>query len=381
MKRWVSGLVAGTLYLATLWAADPPKTQAPEAPKTGVAKASAARLLPEDPDKAWAIVEAEGKPPGPPAEWKGRQPTSDEVKAFRKQKATGSGIAADKAREFFERFKDHPKAVEARRLYRELLEASVSLGNEDKAAELQALGPDPEKEKEATVASAVTAKLQEAASKARRLQAQGMDAVLDDFEKSLVSLEKEFPARGEIYAAYLEVAQIRGGTKAKELVAKILKAEGVPPQIRATAEGIHKSQERVGKPVDLAFTATDGRKVDLAQMKGKVVLIDFWATWCGPCVSEIPNVVAAYERLHPKGFEIVGISFDQEADALKAFTRKHKMAWPQFFDGEGWKNRFGTEFGIRSIPAMWLVDKKGNLRDLDGRSDLAGKVEKLLAEP
>jgi hypothetical protein len=70
------------------------------------------------------------------------------VKAFRKQKATGSGIAADKAREFFERFKDHPKASEARRLYRELLEASVGLGNEDKAAELQALGPDPLKAKE-----------------------------------------------------------------------------------------------------------------------------------------------------------------------------------------------------------------------------------------
>jgi hypothetical protein len=91
--------------------------------------------------------------------------------------------------------------------------------------------------------------------------------------------------------------------------------------------------------------------------------------------------VAAYERLHPKGFEIIGISFDQESDALKAFTARHKMAWPQYFDGEGWKNKFGSEFGIRSIPAMWLVDKKGNLRDLEARAGLAERVEKLLAEP
>ena len=110
------------------------------------------------------------------------------------------------------------------------------------------------------------------------------------------------------------------------------------------------------------------------------MLIDFWATWCGPCVAEVPNVVAAYERLHPKGFEIVGISFDEEVDALKAFTAKHKMNWAQYFDGEGWKNKFGAEFGIRGIPAMWLVDKKGNLRDLEARTDLAAKVEKLLTE-
>lgn len=91
------------------------------APAQGSTAAVPARRLPNDADKAWAIVEAEGKPPTPPAEWKGRQPTSDEVKTFRQQKATGSGIAADKAREFNERFKDHPKAAESRRLYRELL--------------------------------------------------------------------------------------------------------------------------------------------------------------------------------------------------------------------------------------------------------------------
>jgi thiol-disulfide isomerase/thioredoxin len=136
----------------------------------------------------------------------------------------------------------------------------------------------------------------------------------------------------------------------------------------------------VGQPLDIKFTAVDGRAVDLAQMKGKVVLVDFWATWCGPCVGELPHVKEAYEKLHPKGFEIVGISLDSDKAKLEKFVKEKGMAWPQFFDGQGWKNSISSKFGIHSIPAMWLVDKKGNLSTINGREDLAGQVEKLLAQ-
>ena len=136
----------------------------------------------------------------------------------------------------------------------------------------------------------------------------------------------------------------------------------------------------VGKPLEIKFTSVDGRAVDLAELKGKVVLVDFWATWCGPCVGEIPHVKEAYEKLHPKGFEIVGISFDKDKAKLESFVKDKGMTWPQYFDGKMWDNDYGKKYGIQGIPAMWLVDKKGNLRDPNGRQDLAGKVEKLLAE-
>jgi thiol-disulfide isomerase/thioredoxin len=136
----------------------------------------------------------------------------------------------------------------------------------------------------------------------------------------------------------------------------------------------------IGQTVELKFNAVKGGKVDLATMKGKVVLIDFWATWCGPCVREIPSVVATYKKLHDKGFEIVGISLDSDKAALTKFIKDKEMPWPQYFDGKGWKNEISSNFGIRSIPAMWLVDKEGKLASTNARSNLEAEVEKLLAK-
>jgi thiol-disulfide isomerase/thioredoxin len=136
----------------------------------------------------------------------------------------------------------------------------------------------------------------------------------------------------------------------------------------------------LGQPVDIKFTSVDGKSVDVSEMQGKVVLIDFWATWCGPCVAEIPNVKAVYEKLHGKGFEIVGISFDNDRAKLHAFTTAQKMPWEQYCDEKGWKNDFGVKYGIHSIPTMWLVGKDGKLADTDARDNLQGKVEKLLAK-
>ena len=150
--------------------------------------------------------------------------------------------------------------------------------------------------------------------------------------------------------------------------------------IQSRLKALDAAAEVKKKPLDIAFKAIDGSEVDITKMKGKVVLVDFWATWCGPCMAEVPHVVETYKKLHEKGFEIVGISFDQDKSKLEKTIKEKGMTWVQFFDGKGWQNEIGQRFGINSIPAMWLVNKKGMVVDTEGRTDLEEKVTKLLKE-
>ncbi len=118
----------------------------------------------------------------------------------------------------------------------------------------------------------------------------------------------------------------------------------------------------VGSPFpDFNETDIHGKPISVGNYKGKIVLVDFWATWCGPCVGELPNVLKTYEKYHAKGFEIVGVSLDSDKSSLTAFIRSKKMSWQQFFDGQGWKNKIAQKYNVRSIPAAYLIDKDGNL--------------------
>jgi thiol-disulfide isomerase/thioredoxin len=137
--------------------------------------------------------------------------------------------------------------------------------------------------------------------------------------------------------------------------------------------------------IDLpAFTALDGRKVDLAAMRGKVVLVDFWSTNCGGCIQDLPKLKAVFERHHGKGFEIIGVAL-QNADGkreLQNMLDEYQVTWPQYYDGKGWRSDPALSNSVTDLPTNYLIDQQGRIVGFGTRKNpfKAEKIEVKLKE-
>jgi thiol-disulfide isomerase/thioredoxin len=138
--------------------------------------------------------------------------------------------------------------------------------------------------------------------------------------------------------------------------------------------------EAVGKPFDLEFyDASTGTPVSTRRLKGKVLVIDFWATWCGPCVAEMPRMKSLYADFRTRGVQFIGVSLDQGGsglDKLQAFVAENGISWPQYYQGNGWDSEFSKSWGIRAIPTVFVVDQEGKVYSDKAR----GKLETILPE-
>ncbi|MEX0324512.1 MAG: TlpA family protein disulfide reductase [Puniceicoccaceae bacterium] len=130
----------------------------------------------------------------------------------------------------------------------------------------------------------------------------------------------------------------------------------------------------------LSFSDLQGKAISLADYKGKVVLIDFWATWCPPCIAELPHLLETYRKFSDKGFEIIGISLDKDKEKLESFIAENKMHWPQYFDGKGWDNELSNKYAVSSIPTTYLIGPNGKIIAKDLRGDELEKAVRQAVE-
>ena len=146
-------------------------------------------------------------------------------------------------------------------------------------------------------------------------------------------------------------------------------------ELSKSFEGILRRLDLPGNVMKVTGMLLDGTPFDQKTLKGKVVLVDFWATWCGPCIAEIPNVLEQYEKYHDKGFEVIGISLDKDRDALEKFIAEKKIPWPILFEESagGWQHPMATYYGISGIPTVVLIGRDGKVITLDARGENLGE--------
>ena len=195
--------------------------------------------------------------------------------------------------------------------------------------------------------------------------------------------------------AVLYVEVLNNATKAAEIFKQVAKdypdtefgkhAKEVVPDLekQAAAQKIQDGLTAgVGFP-DFSEQDLKGQPLSVGACKGKVVLVDFWATWCPPCRAELPNVIAVFKKHHDAGFEIIGVTLDNNRKTLEAFLKDNAdMTWPQFFDGNGddtpnWSNRLAKKYGVQAIPFTLLVGRDGKII---GKSLRGEALEKAVSE-
>ncbi len=197
----------------------------------------------------------------------------------------------------------------------------------------------------------------------------------------LQKLQKDYPDRPEMYARELAYALSRCGKQNEALAFMnrietemlLSKKDRLLPRIKHHFDMVRM----VGKPL-MEFQVKDhrsGKEISPKTLKGIVVLVDFWATWCRPCISELPHLKATHEKFSQAGFEIFGVSLDENRAKLDRMILGKKMNWMHHYDGKKWKNELAVKFGVHSVPANLLVDQGGIVRGVN----LRGKAIKEMA--
>lgn len=316
--------------------------------------------------------------PTPPMEWQTNPPTGEQLAKFDDQQVAQSGALADRARDFYTRFPGNTNAARARVTEIQALKMAIHFGATNRLAGLDTREQTLLDDTNAPEALHYKLRLDMLGRELQTKAAAGAD-MKAELEKAGRALVKEFPNGQEGYEILMDLAMNADLLKTHDL-GELMANSGGPPELTELGKGLLRRLDAVGNPLPIEFKAADGRAVNLTTLSNKVVLVDFWATWCPGCVALSPGIKKLYDQYHTNGFDVIGIDFDDDTNQVQRFINKEGLAWPQYFGGRGPDNKFGREYSINAIPAAWLVDRKGIVRDIHGTTDLEAKVAKLMAE-
>jgi thiol-disulfide isomerase/thioredoxin len=317
----------------------------------------------------------------------GRPSSREEMMNYFGKVAEVSLEAADK---ILAQAQDDETAVAGSRMKLESLMMLSQLGNETAEQQLMAFaetlvdGPSPELATEARRIGLLMS-----ARRVMNTGGQGAEQLLTDIGQML----EADPDDAQTAQLAMQVAgafeNMPGGeTLAKQAYGMLatMFAKSSDERIQAMGknfEGVMRRLDLPGNPIEISGTLLDGKAFDQRSLEGQVVLVDFWATWCGPCIAELPNVLEQYEKYHDRGFEVIGISLDEDREALVDFIKEREIPWPILFEepqGSGWNHPMATKYGISGIPTVILVGRDGRVVSMDVRGEKLGEaLDKLFA--
>jgi thiol-disulfide isomerase/thioredoxin len=206
-----------------------------------------------------------------------------------------------------------------------------------------------------------------------------VDEILADSEKTGLT---RFNLRGVIRLAEA-MEQSATGKEAAAVYRRIAKMAATSDNEQivdysAKLIGTARRLELPGSKMEVFGKTVAGNDFKWEEYRGKVVLVDFWATWCGPCLQELPNVKANYDKYHDKGFEVVGVNLDDDKQKLIAFTEQNKIPWVNIFpenpESRGWNHPMASYYGILRIPSVILVDQEGTVISTMARGPELGRL-------
>lgn len=315
-------------------------------------------------------------PQQPPA--KGKETKKEEVSQWMDSEVKRLRGVAEEARNFTKQFPADSNLPFALKIEEEALFAASQLGDIASRKELEELDRIRLQDSGLPLDDRLHIRMRQVQQTAQA-KASEVDAALKSYLEGARALTAEFPGRMEPYQMLLEVADSVDEAQSRVILDEVIKGDA-PEQVKGAAQAVLHRLDALGKPLDLKFTALDGREIDLSTYKGHIVLIDFWALWNSPSLQRLPKLKEASEKLQDLHFDVIGINCDSDKTAVEKYLKESGLNWPQYFDGRGLNNALARQYGVRSLPTFWLVDQQGVLRDLHAENELANKVQALLDE-